>query len=297
MPSTIAIRSAILIATLAMATVSPELRPKRDAKTRAPHRHGLAVIRHTHDDGTSESTNWSGYAVTGSNGAFTQVTGSWIVPAVSCPAATSPTHGRGSSSSNDSYASFWVGIDGWTSPSVEQIGTDSDCDNGAPSYYAWYEFYPEPSYYAGSLTNLNINDVIVASVTYNSNGTFTAAITDETSGGSYTATFTPSAGNGHHSNPAPLRSSAEWITEAPSSGNSILPLSNFGFINWGPDYTNGVGANTATITGANPAAIGTFGSNINEAIMVSKSNVVISQPSAFSSTSSFTVTRESPGTP
>jgi len=28
------------------------------------------------------------------------------------------------------------------SDSVEQTGTDSDCDGGSPGYYGWYEMYP-----------------------------------------------------------------------------------------------------------------------------------------------------------
>jgi len=32
--------------------------------------------------------------------------------------------------------------DTFNSTSVEQLGTDSDCDSGTPSYYAWYEMYP-----------------------------------------------------------------------------------------------------------------------------------------------------------
>ena len=44
------------------------------------------------------------------------------------------------------YAAFWVGLDGYTSKSVEQLGTDSDCTNvNSPSYYAWYEMYPAAS--------------------------------------------------------------------------------------------------------------------------------------------------------
>ena len=43
-----------------------------------------------------------------------------------------------------------MGIDGFaaTDPTVQQIGTDSDCLKGTkkmpggPSYYAWYEMYP-----------------------------------------------------------------------------------------------------------------------------------------------------------
>ena len=40
------------------------------------------------------------------------------------------------------YSSFWVGIDGYSSSSVEQLGTDSDCAGNTPDYYAWWEMYP-----------------------------------------------------------------------------------------------------------------------------------------------------------
>ena len=62
--------------------------------------------------------------------------GSWIVPPVTCPSTPSQ------------YSSFWVGIDGDNSNTVEQTGTDSDCSTGTPNYYAWFEFYPQPGYYA-----------------------------------------------------------------------------------------------------------------------------------------------------
>lgn len=77
-------------------------------------------------DGTANSENWSGYAVTGSS--FTNATASWFVPTVNC------------SKTPNTYAAFWVGIDGYSSNTVEQTGTDSDCDGASPSYYAWYEF-------------------------------------------------------------------------------------------------------------------------------------------------------------
>src|ERR1700719_1590892 len=67
----------------------------------------------------SDSTNWSGYAVTGSS--FTSGKGSWIIPTVNC------------SKTPNTYSSFWVGIDGWTSSTVEQTGTDSDCNGSSPS--------------------------------------------------------------------------------------------------------------------------------------------------------------------
>lgn len=42
-----------------------------------------------------------------------------------------------------SYSAFWVGLDGYSSKTVEQIGTEADCKGATPSYYAWYEFYPK----------------------------------------------------------------------------------------------------------------------------------------------------------
>src|SRR5437899_2952963 len=89
----------------------------------------------SHSDGISNcpagtvcSTNWSGFAVTGSG--VTDAKGSWIVPSVTC-------------SSSTTYSSYWVGIDGYSSNTVEQTGTDSDCSSGHGVYYAWYEFRSE----------------------------------------------------------------------------------------------------------------------------------------------------------
>ncbi|HEY2289040.1 MAG TPA: G1 family glutamic endopeptidase, partial [Streptosporangiaceae bacterium] len=76
------------------------------------------------------STNWSGYAVTGANGAFRSVSASWKEPTASC------------SGRSAQYAAFWVGLDGFASDSVEQTGTDSDCSGRTPEYYGWYEMFP-----------------------------------------------------------------------------------------------------------------------------------------------------------
>ena len=198
-----------LAITAALVAVGASMVQAQEAKVLAPHQHAPASILRSHDDGTSDSTNWSGYAVTGTNAQ--SVTASWKVPASTCS--------RGPAE----YASFWVGIDGWSSATVEQIGTDSDCSSGRPVYYAWYEFYPQPSYYAGNLTNLQPGDEMTATVTYLGNA-FTATIKDARTGGSYTATFTPKT-------PA-ARTSVEWIAEAPSSGNRILPLADFGAVSF-----------------------------------------------------------------
>ena len=77
----------------------------------------------------AESTNWSGYA--GTTGTYTSVSASWTQPAGIC-------------SRGDQYAAFWVGLDGYTSSTVEQTGSEVDCVGRTAQYYAWYEMYPGP---------------------------------------------------------------------------------------------------------------------------------------------------------
>jgi len=206
-----------------------------------------------------DSTNWSGYAVEGSS--FTKALASWTVPTVNC------------SKTPNTYSSFWVGIDGWTSSTVEQTGTDSDCDGSSPSYYAWYEFYPNPSY---EITSVSVSpgNHISASVTY-SGTEFTITLTNESTGKSYSKSSKVSGAK---------RSSAEWIAEAPCCTRSggILPLSDFGTVYFGDDYTGVSSTNDATDSSVS-GAIGAFGSNIYESIMVSTSGANEAVPSSLSS--------------
>jgi hypothetical protein len=192
----------------------------------------------------SDSTNWSGYAVTGAS--FTHAAGSWIVPTVNC------------SKTPNTFAAFWVGIDGWTSSTVEQTGTDSDCSGSSPSYYAWYEFYPHPSILISSVP-VSAGNKMSATVSF-SGSEFTITITNETTGKSFSKSSRVSGAR---------RSSAEWIAEAPCCTNAggILPLADFGTVDLGDDHTDISSTNDATdssITGP----IGSFGSAVNEAIMV-----------------------------
>lgn len=219
--------------------------------------------------GPSTSINWSGYAVTGSAGSVNDVKASWVVPAI-----------QGTCPSTNEYASFWVGIDGYSSSTVEQTGTDSDCQNGSPRYYAWYEFYPKPSFIINSIT-IHPSDKIFAEVKY-SGGRFTVTITDLTTG----QTFSNSAKVNNAQ-----RSSAEWIAEAPYSGG-ILPLADFGTVYFGYDSTGAASTCYATIGGVT-GPIGSFGSSVQKITMVSQSSTTTlkAQPSALSSDgTSFTIT-------
>ncbi len=169
-----------------------------------------------------QSTNWSGYADGGSN--FILAKATWTQPAVTCPKLANGTDPAGK------YSSFWVGIDGLTSLSVEQLGTDSDCagpNNLSPTYYAWYEMYPAGSVELNpspGLFPVHPGDVLTAQVSVSQRTHFTLAIADTTAGWSFSQ---PERKAGDK------RNSVEWIAEAPSDANgNILPLADFGKVHF-----------------------------------------------------------------
>jgi hypothetical protein len=182
---------------------------------------------------TYVSTNWSGYGVetdfnSPASYAVTSVSGTWKVPTVA-------------SSNSFGWSSTWVGIDGFSSSTVEQLGTEQDTAltaayYGMPQYYAWYEMYP--AYPVTIPLTIRPGDSITASVTYsgpssNSSGTFTLSLADNSTPSQQPFSITQSLTSAK-------RSSAEWIEEAPSSGG-VLPLANFQNVS----FTN----STATVNG------------------------------------------------
>jgi hypothetical protein len=191
--------------------------------------------------GRGTSTNWSGYDAIGTGA--THVIGTWTQPAATC--------GR----RENSWSSPWVGIDGDTSSTVEQIGTDTDCSRGTPYYYAWYEMYPK------SLVTISMpvrpGDSFTGEVTAASATTFVLRLVNNTTGSSFQTTQTSSNAR---------RSSVEWIMEGPSNGL----LTNFG--------TLGFGGNSATIN-AQTADLGSL-SNVQPITMVTKKGATRANPSA-----------------
>ena len=211
--------------------------------------------------GTSCSTNWSGFAVTGPSGSVTDVKGSWTVPSVTCSTKTT-------------YSSYWVGIDGYNSNTVEQTGTDSDCSSGHAAYYAWYEFYPAASVTISGFT-VKPGDQVYTEVSYStSTGQFTVTITDGPQTYSASASVSGAA-----------RSSAEWIVERPALCMGfhckLTSLSNFGTVYLGTDYTSISGTNYATILG-NTGTIGSFGSAVVRITMVNSAGTTLAEPSVLS---------------
>jgi hypothetical protein len=167
---------------------------------------------------TVASNNWSGYAVSRRSGAFRSVSTSWIQPTAHC---------RGVAGHR--FAAFWAGLDGFSSHSVEQTGTDSDCRGTSPTYYGWYEMFPAaPVFFR---TKVNPGDHISASVTFSGTRTYTLVLRDITRGWTHRIV----------KNEAGLaRSSAEVITEAPSSVSGVLPLADFVTVRYTGTRMNGV---------------------------------------------------------
>ena len=83
------------------------------------------------------SSNWSGYAATGTT--YSSVTAKWIVPAVTA-------------SRKATYSSDWVGIDGFNNSDLIQTGTESDYYNGSAHYAAWWEILPASETVIPSIT-------------------------------------------------------------------------------------------------------------------------------------------------
>jgi Peptidase A4 family len=166
---------------------------------------------------TVASRNWAGYASAGSAGSFSSISARWTQPRVACPKRES------------SYAAFWVGLDGYGSKTVEQIGTASECRSGKPVSYAWYEIYPKH----GQRCSITIDpgDRIDASVLDRS-GRFELRLSD----GSRICRVSARAGHRYE------RSSAEVIVEAPSSNHGpkgTLDLANFGSVSFTRARANG----------------------------------------------------------
>jgi Peptidase A4 family len=204
-----------------------------------------------------ESTNWSGYADTSST--FSTVTANWTEPSASCTGTTS-------------LAAFWVGIDGYSSSTVEQDGTLIECYLGTAYQYTWWEMYPTNDIQVVGST-LAAGDSISASVV-RSGTSYTLKVTDSThTADSFSTTQTCSSC---------ANSSAEWIAEAPSGSSGVYPLSHFS------TWT----ASSATVTGSSGAGVISSYTD-DEITMIDSASRVKAQPGALNSSGNgFSVTWE-----
>lgn len=179
-----------------------------------PWRIQSATLGAAGDYGTVQmprSVNWSGYDVQRKGARFTNVEGTWVQPTVSCQSV------------HRQMASFWVGIDGISSPELAQIGTSSECVNQRQDlYYAWWEMLPAPMVRIPIL--IRPGDTIHSAVSF-AGTRFTLSIKNVTLDNSFSIA---------RSNPSAKRATAEWVAEATSMCGTkaceISALPDFGTV-------------------------------------------------------------------
>jgi hypothetical protein len=202
------------------------------------------------------STNWSGYADTGSG--FSKVSASWSEPTPNC------------SGGGTSLAVFWVGIDGFNSNSVEQDGTLIECSGGATFQFTWWEMFPTNNVQVVG-QSLAAGDHITSTVT-RSGSRYTLTVTDSTHPAN---SFSTSQSCSSCAN-----TSAEWIAEAPSGSSGIFPLARFS--PWSD-------TSSSVTEGSTSGVISSF--TDDEITMIDNSGAVKAQPGALNgSGNGFSVT-------
>ena len=189
---------------------------------------------------TDVSRNWSGYAAT--SGAFTAVTGTWTVP-------------QSQSAGNLASGATWVGIGGVNSKDLIQAGTQEMTNgSGAVQYEAWIETLPKSSRPVPFA--VSPGDSVTVSISQQGTGQWQIDFKNHTTGESYQTNVQY----------ASSLSSAEWVEEAPSVGRRVVPIDNFGTIQFsgGSAVENGksvtiaqAGAQPITLTGAGGSALAT----------------------------------------
>jgi hypothetical protein len=157
--------------------------------------------------GSSQSTNWSGYAAYGAP--FASVRGDWVQPQASCESPRQHHY---------ALAAFWVGLDGYENNTVEQTGTEADCEGPAPVYYAWWELYPKAP--AVIEQPVQPGDQMHAEVSQDE-----LLLEDLTAGWTMRQSFLPGS---------LAFSSAEWIAEAPAKNT----LTDFGSVHFSSAFAS-----------------------------------------------------------
>lgn len=203
--------------------------------------------------GEHNSDNWSGYTTLGSG--FTKVQGTWIVPAVT------PT-----SSTGIEADTTWVGIGGVNNWNLIQAGTEAIVINGRVEYHSWYELLPDVS--IPTPLSVSPGHSVTTVISETSPNNWFIEIKNNTTGQSWSKTVYYES----------TKSSAEWIQEAPSHDNSVLPIDDFKSVTFTNAYTVRDGITYA----ANDLPV-------HAMILTDNSGKVLATPTSFITNSSFGV--------
>jgi hypothetical protein len=199
-------------------------------------------------DGTADSLNWSGYAVTPGSG-VSGITGTFDVPS----AGLVPV----------GFAATWAGIGGYDTSDLIQAGVAEQSLPSTtllgPQYYAWYELLPTVSV---PLTDCSGNtscsvapgDLVTVTIQQEAGTTWRISV-DDAGRWSWSKDVTYASSG----------SSAEWILEAPTLGVAQTLLAPVGTVAFGPTSTFRTGAGTSTIAQGDPTMIDLSPGLVNEA--------------------------------
>jgi hypothetical protein len=157
---------------------------------------------------TKQFYNWSGYAAVGAT--FTKVTGTVVVPTVTCPV-------------DNAYTVMWTGFDGFDNATVEQDGIAALCGHAgtAPTYFAWWEMFPTNTIQWINSLPVKPGDVVRSNISF-ARPTYTLSVANLTTGRQYTTKQRCAAGL------VCSRDSAEWIVERPTTGlGDLFPLADW----------------------------------------------------------------------
>lgn len=161
-----------------------------------------------------------------------------------------------------SRSSYAAGLDGDGTGTIEQIGTEGDCNDGVAAYSGWFQVSPNAPVF---FTNpVKPGDVMTASVTALGGGNFMLTLFDMTQNWTQiTQQAVPTATQG----------SAEIVAQDPSTNGAAQPLANFGIA----DFL-GAAINNAAIAAP-----------IHQVTMVSTAGNTLAVPSTITGGSNFAV--------
>ena len=167
-----------------------------------------------------QSSNWAGYAKTGSG--YTSASVTWTVPTASA-------------SSGDTYGSDWVGIDGDGNQDLIQTGTEEDYVGGQAQYGAWWEILPAAE---TPIPNMSISpgDSMTGTVAQQSGSSWKITLTDNSTGQSFNTTQ-------DYSGPG---QSVEYIEESPEVGGGIATPANLSEADFSGATVNGSSPNLSS---------------------------------------------------
>ena len=187
--------------------------------------HNLRTPPEKHTNSSYFTNAWAGAVKQG--GSWTTCIGTWTIPTVSKPTEAQGTEGGWNSSS-------WVGIDGFNSLVVSndvlQAGIEQKVDkNGNASYFAWYEWFaPTKPNSPPYIFEIGIPNMPVAAgqsvscvVQYQGTTAGMLTFTNNTTGVHFSITLVPPPGATFKGN------TAEWIMEAPDTGEPVSSLPKF----------------------------------------------------------------------